>query len=206
MTEQKRRFTSFYIVLTALNTKAFQNAVVIINTYERYNMITTLKTLFAVTCMTLATTGVAIADQDEAGAPSKHCPKAQHTSERHMGMHTWDKPPYLYGIALSAEQKDKIFALNHAEVPKIRDHMKQRKAIHQALRQLSQAPQFDESKARALAENLANVEKEGLLTRAKTESKVLALLTSEQRAQALNNIEHFTQPHGNHHQHPHERS
>lgn len=92
-------------------------------------MNTSLKTLFAATCMTLATTGLAIAHQDEDGMPGKHCAKGHHTDQRHMGMHTPGKPRYLRGITLSAEQEDKIFALNHAEIPKIRELMKLRHCI-----------------------------------------------------------------------------
>lgn len=87
--------------------------------------------------------------------------------------------------------------------------------MHQELKQLSQAPQFDESKAKAVADKLANLEKEGVLNRARTESKVLALLTPEQREQALKNMEELKQHRvehrpagfrGHRHQHPDVRS
>ncbi|WP_052184965.1 Spy/CpxP family protein refolding chaperone [Methylotenera sp. N17] len=154
-------------------------------------MKTTLKTLLAAACITMAATGVAIADQDGNGERSGHCTKGGHHNRHHAGAHGFGQPHFLHGITLTSEQEDKIFALNHAEVPKVRDQIKQRQQLHQELRQVSQAPQFDEAKAKAIADKLATLEKDGALNRARTENKVLAVLTPEQREQALKNKEQF---------------
>ena len=154
-------------------------------------MRTTFKTLLATACITLAATGIAVAEQGAHGEKSGYCAKGGHDKRHHAGGPEFGQPRFLHGIALTFEQEDKIFALNYAEVPKVREQIKQRHALHQELRQVSQAPQFDESKAKVITDKLANLEKEGALNRARTENKVLAVLTPEQREQALKNKEQF---------------
>lgn len=161
-------------------------------------MRTTFKTLLATACITLAATGIAVAEQGSHGEKSGYCTKGHHGKHHHAGGPEFGQPRYLHGIALSSEQEDKIFALNYAEAPKVRDLMKQRQALHLELRQVSQAAQFDESKAKAIADKLATLEKDSALNRARTESKVLAVLTPEQREQALKNKEQFSKHRGEH--------
>lgn len=162
-----------------------------------------LNTLLAAAFITIAATGIAVAEHGDNGDKANHCTKGHHGTRHHAGGPEFGQPHYLRGIALSSEQEDKIFALHHAEVPKVREQMKQRHALHQELRLVSQAAQFDESKAKAIADKLANLEKDGALNRARTENKVLSLLTPEQREQALKNKaqfgKHRSERRGDHH-------
>ena len=158
-----------------------------------------LNTLLAAGLITIAATGIAVAEHGANGEKSGHCTKGHHGKHHQAGPHAFGQPHFLRGIALTSEQEDKIFALNHAEVPKVREQMKQRHALHEELRELSQAPQFDESKAKSIADKLANLEKEGVLNRARTENKVLAVLTPEQREQALKNKAQFGKHRGERH-------
>ena len=153
-------------------------------------MKTTLKSILAVTCLTLAATGVAVAHQDAHDGQPNHCVKGQHKGH-HMGMHSAGKPPFLQGIALTSEQEDKVFALTYADLPKTREQMKQRHQLHQELRQLSEAVPFDESKAKQIAEKLANLERDATLSRAKIDSKLFSILTTEQREQVIKNKARF---------------
>ena len=50
------------------------------------------------------------------------------------------------------------------------------------MRALAQADKFDEAKAQQLADQLGKLEKEKVLSRLKTEAKISAVLTPEQRA------------------------
>ncbi len=156
-------------------------------------MKTTLNSLLAAACLTLAATGVAVANQDSHNGKPDYCMKGQHKA--HMGIHSFGKPPFLQGIALSQEQEDKVFALTHAEIPKMREQMKLRHQLHQALKQLSEAAQFDEAKAKQTAEKLATVEKENALSRTRLDSQVLALLTPEQREQVNKNKARYEKQH-----------
>lgn len=91
--------------------------------------------------------------------------------------------PFLHGIELTDAQQDKVFAILHAEMPYLREQHKAAMKAHEALRALSGSAQFDDAKAAALAQAgaqaMANIE----LQRARTEQKLLALLTPEQRKQ-----------------------
>lgn len=154
-------------------------------------MKSTFKTLLAAACITMAATGIAVAEQGGNGEKSGHCAKGGHHNRHHAGVHGFGQPHYLHGITLTSEQEDKIFALNHAEVPKVREQLKQRQQLHQELRQVSQAAQFDEAKAKTITDKLATLEKDSALNRARTENKVLTVLTPEQREQALKNKAQF---------------
>jgi periplasmic protein CpxP/Spy len=169
-----------------------------------------LITLLTTACLTMAINGVANANPDQAQDKQHHCAKGSH-SGHHGGMHH-GKPPLLHGIQLTSEQDDKVFALTHAEVPKMREHMKQRHELKQALITLSQASIFDEAKAKQLADKLANLERDGAFNHAKFDSKVFAILTPEQREQAIKNKARHDErrdghlPTGFHHKgHHHER-
>jgi Spy/CpxP family protein refolding chaperone len=117
---------------------------------------------------------------------------------------------FLHGIALTAEQEDQVFKLTHAEIPKMRDHMKQEQQLKQELSALTQASSFDENKAKQIADKLANLTRERAFSRAKLDSQVFALLTPAQREQATKNKEKMTkdrdgiQPTRFHHRHSHQ--
>lgn len=107
------------------------------------------------------------------------CEKKNHVQHgKHQGA------PYLKGLDLTSTQNDQLFALNHAQVPMMRDLQKQHKQIRDELRAISQADNFNEEKAQQLAEKAAKLEKEKVLAFARHEAKIFALLTPEQRKKA----------------------
>ncbi len=122
---------------------------------------------------------------------SKDCGK--HDVKRGHGFHgvkhggNWGEPgvpPHMRALNLTQDQKDKIFAITHEQAPaKYAQHKQQRETMD-ALRTLSQADKFDEAKAQQLADQLGKLEKEKVLSRLKTEAKISAVLTPEQRAKA----------------------
>ncbi|PLC41862.1 peptidase [Ralstonia pickettii] len=91
--------------------------------------------------------------------------------------------PFLRGLALSEEQRDKIFAIEYAQMPEARE---QRKAIEHARRDLHQmvaSGQYDEARARSLTETLGRAVAREAQLRAQAGAKVMQVLTPEQRKQ-----------------------
>lgn len=91
--------------------------------------------------------------------------------------------PFLRGLALSEEQRDKIFAIEYAQMPEARE---QHKAIEHARRDLHQmvaSGQYDEARARSLTESLGRAVAREAQLRAQAGAKIMQVLTPEQRKQ-----------------------
>lgn len=94
-------------------------------------------------------------------------------------------PPYLRGLNLSEAQRDKVFAILHTQAPAMRDKAKAVQRAEADLHELAMSPDYSEAKARALADASARAMAEMMLARLATDRQVLAVLTPEQRQQAL---------------------
>jgi Spy/CpxP family protein refolding chaperone len=92
-------------------------------------------------------------------------------------------PPYLRALSLSEAQRDKVFAIMHAQVPAMRDKAKVVQRAEADLRGLALAPDYSEARARALADASAKAMAEMVLARVATDRQVLEVLTPEQRKQ-----------------------
>jgi protein CpxP len=98
----------------------------------------------------------------------------------------WDvTPPYLAGIALTEEQEDKVFGILYAAAPVIREQAKALRKTRQALEDLTTTAQYQETRAKALAEASSKADSQLALLRARTERDIYLLLTPEQRVQML---------------------
>lgn len=86
------------------------------------------------------------------------------------------------GVKLSDEQHKQAFALRHAAEPQLFAQQARMRKAHEALRQLAQAPQFDEAKASAAANELGAASAASALLHARLGAQMAALLTPEQRA------------------------
>ncbi|WP_373986707.1 Spy/CpxP family protein refolding chaperone [Duganella sp. BuS-21] len=93
------------------------------------------------------------------------------------------RPPFLRGVELSDAQQDKVFAILHAESPYLRDQSKAAAKAREALRALAVADKYDDAKAAALAREAATAEANIALQQVRTQQKLLAVLTPEQRKQ-----------------------
>ncbi len=93
------------------------------------------------------------------------------------------RPPFFHGIELSEAQEDKVFTILHAEVPYLREQGKAAAKAREALRALATADKYDDAKAAALAKDAANAEANIALQHVRTQQKLLAVLTPEQRKQ-----------------------
>ena len=90
-------------------------------------------------------------------------------------------PPSLRSLDLTDAQQDNIFKLMYVQIPGLRDQAKQKHVTMDELRKLSNSDGFDDVKAQKLAEKLAAIEKELILSRARNEAKIYSILTPEQR-------------------------
>lgn len=95
-------------------------------------------------------------------------------------------PPFLLGLDLSEAQQDQVFKILHAQAPEMRQHAKALHKAREELRRLVLSDQYDEGRARALADAAATAESSLSLLRARTDRELLALLTPEQRKEAAN--------------------
>lgn len=105
-------------------------------------------------------------------------PGGPHGMDSHHG-----GAPFLRGLDLSEAQRDKIFAIEYAQMPEARE---QRKAIEHAWRDLHQmvtSGQYDEARARSLTESLGRAVAREAQLRAQAGAKVMQVLTPEQRKQ-----------------------
>jgi len=102
------------------------------------------------------------------------------------GERAWDAPPpYLAGLTLTEEQQDKVFGILYAAAPAIREQAKVLRNAREALEELTTTAQYQEARAKALAEASAKADSQLALLRARTERDVYLLLTPEQRVQIL---------------------
>lgn len=92
-------------------------------------------------------------------------------------------PPFLHDLNLSEAQQDKIFAILHNSAPTLREQGKLIKKTADAIRELSDSANYDESKLKSLADSHAHAIAEIEVIHARSMHQILALLTPEQRKQ-----------------------
>lgn len=103
--------------------------------------------------------------------------------ERDGPGHGHGRPPFFRGIELSDAQEDKVFAILHAEAPYLREQSRAAAKAHEALRDMARSDKYDDAKAAALAQAEATAEAYIALQHVRTQQKLLAVLTPEQRKQ-----------------------
>jgi Spy/CpxP family protein refolding chaperone len=92
-------------------------------------------------------------------------------------------PPHLCALSLTEAQQDKIFEIQHAQVPVMREKGKALRRAESDLRALTAGPDYSEAKARALADSAAKAMTEMTLARVKVDRQIFELLAPEQRKQ-----------------------
>jgi Spy/CpxP family protein refolding chaperone len=88
---------------------------------------------------------------------------------------------FLRGLDLTQEQRDQVFKIFHDQAPALRERAQAARDAREELRKLALAPGFDSAKARQLADTAARAQADVAVMRAEGMSKVVALLTPEQR-------------------------
>lgn len=102
---------------------------------------------------------------------------------------------FMRGLDLTEAQRDKIFEIRHAAAPTLREKGKTVFEARKALREASQAEQFDEAKVRSAAERVAKAQADVTVERLRVKQQVLAVLTPEQRTK----LEQAKERRGKHH-------
>ena len=92
-------------------------------------------------------------------------------------------PPMLRGLALTEVQRDKVFAILHAQAPLLREKFKVARGAQETLLALTTSMQYDQAKARSLADAGARALGEVSVLRADAEHEIYLALTDAQREQ-----------------------
>ena len=88
---------------------------------------------------------------------------------------------WLRQLDLSEAQRDQVFKIFHDQAPAMREQMKVVRRTRDELRQAAASPNFDRTRARQLADAQAKAIGEMAFMRADSMSRVVAVLTPEQR-------------------------
>lgn len=130
----------------------------------------------------LVATGLALAvSMVVAGPKILHDADGQCGGPERHGMPGGELPPYLRALNLDEAQRDKVFAILHEQAPMMRERLKRLNRAQADLRRLTAGPDYDEAKARALAELIGRAMSELALQRARTDRLIFDLLSQEQR-------------------------
>jgi periplasmic protein CpxP/Spy len=85
-------------------------------------------------------------------------------------------------LELTEAQRDQVFKIFHEQAPALREKMRAVRQAREALREAASAPTFDSARVRELADAQGRAIADAAVMRAETMSRVVALLTPEQRA------------------------
>jgi Spy/CpxP family protein refolding chaperone len=88
----------------------------------------------------------------------------------------------LRRLDLTEAQREQVKKIFQEQAPAMRERMESARNAQQELRKAAISPNFDSGRARDLADTAAKAHADVALMRAETMSKVVALLTPEQRA------------------------
>ncbi|HVL02763.1 MAG TPA: Spy/CpxP family protein refolding chaperone [Dongiaceae bacterium] len=148
--------------------------------------------------LVLGAVTVGMADQDRHGGDGKQCSgKSGHpVMFRHHGpgpgltvglpegVNGFEhQPPFLRGLKLTEEQRDKIFEITYAQIPIQRTFHKEMRALHQQLRKLPLSADYDAGKMKKLVDAQAKLQADHLLKIAEADNRIYKLLTDDQRKQ-----------------------
>lgn len=130
----------------------------------------------AILASLLAASSVAFAIPAAQAQPFEHGRTMQAREMRGGGM------GMLRGLDLSEAQRDQVFRIFHDQAPAMRERMKATRAAHEELRKATAAATFDSARVRQLADAVGKAHADAAYARAENMSRVLAVLTPEQRA------------------------
>ena len=89
---------------------------------------------------------------------------------------------FLRRLDLTQAQREQVKKIFEEQAPAMRERMEAARTAQQELRTLATSPNFDSRRARDLADTAAKAHADAAVMRAEGMSKVVALLTPEQRA------------------------
>ena len=136
---------------------------------------------------TPAAAEVSKSNPQDTGAPAGNC--GEHR-KHHCGHRLLEK------LNLTDAQKNQMHSIMTEERPKIKPLVQNLKEGRDQLRTLRKSGQFDEAKVRAIAKGQADIRTELIVEKERVKSKIYAILTPEQRAQAEQMRESWKARHG----------
>jgi periplasmic protein CpxP/Spy len=89
----------------------------------------------------------------------------------------------LRGVDLTDEQRDKVFDIQYAQQPAMRDRMKEMTRSREEIGKLVASKSFDVKRVRELAGAQAKIMTDLIVLHAETDNKIYNLLTPEQQKQ-----------------------
>lgn len=115
--------------------------------------------------------------------PTERGPAQVHYMHARSGGESFRPGPqrWLRQLDLSEAQRDQVFKIFHDQAPAMREQMKVVRRTREELRQAATSPSFDLARARQLADTQAKALSEMTFMRADSMSRVVAVLTPEQR-------------------------
>lgn len=113
------------------------------------------------------------------GAHGAHGAYGGHGEQAMMG------GAFLRGLDLTEAQRDKIFAVRHANAPAMREQGKILHAARTELSKLALSNDYDDARARALTDRSAQAMSTMAQLRARGMNEVFRVLTPEQQAQVI---------------------
>lgn len=93
------------------------------------------------------------------------------------------QPIFLRGLELSEAQRDEVFTILHDQMPEVRKKSRAIRVAQDKLQALASSTQYDNTRARALAETAAKEMMELSLLRARSDQMIYTLLNPAQRKQ-----------------------
>lgn len=139
----------------------------------------------------------------QAGQPH-HAPQAGHGGHHARGgQHGHDGlmlpgAGLLRGLNLSEAQRDRVFAILHAQAPQMRAQTRDAHKTREALHQVALAGELDEAKLQELAQQASRASTDLAVLRARTHNALFKELTPEQQAQLKARMESRPQHSGHH--------
>jgi len=129
------------------------------------------------------------------GAPAGDGPRMQVRGEFHKaharhghgarGEHGMMGGAFLRGLDLTEAQRDKVFAVMHANAPAMREQGKILRATREELAKLALSTDYDDAKAKALTERSAQAMSTMAQLRARSTNEIFRVLTPEQQAKVV---------------------
>ncbi len=114
-----------------------------------------------------------------------HARQAGHGSHGGYGEQAMMGGAFLRGLDLTEAQRDKIFAVRHANAPAMREQGKIMHAARAELAKLALSNDYDEARVKALTDRSAQAMSTMAQLRARSMNEVFRVLTPEQQAKVI---------------------
>ena len=97
-----------------------------------------------------------------------------------MGDHV---PPFLRGLNLTQEQRDKIFDITYAQIPTLRKTGEQMRDLRRQVMDMTLSDKYDAAKLKQLVEQQSQLQAKMQIAMADSRHQIYQVLTADQRKQ-----------------------